>query len=100
MSEELPREEGLPSEEGLPERRICAVVQGCDQHSCEMLCFYLFGFSIIMFVSAFVASGCVLFLDAETGRGVPRVLARTNNYVETWSSTRTRRGTSRSISRG
>ena len=62
MSEELPREEGLPSEEGLPERRICAVVQGCDQHSCEMLCFYLFGFSIIMFVSAFVASGCVLFL--------------------------------------
>ena len=56
MSEELPREEGLP------ERRICAVVQGCDQHDCGHLCFYLFGFSIIMFVSAFVASGCVLFL--------------------------------------
>ena len=56
MSEELPREEGLP------ERRICAVVQGCDQHDCGHLCFYLLGFSIIMFVSAFVASGCVLFL--------------------------------------
>jgi len=68
MSEELPREEGrpseeeLPSEEGLPERRICAVVQGVEQFDCVHLCFYLFSFSIIGFVLADVASGCVLFL--------------------------------------
>ena len=62
MSEELPREEGLPSEEGLPERRICAVVQGVEPCDCVHLCFYLFSFSIIGFVLADVASGCVLFL--------------------------------------
>ena len=54
MSEELPREEGLPD--------ICAVAHAVDQDGCQQLCFYLFGFSIIGFVLADVASGCVLFL--------------------------------------